>query len=155
MTVSISSPVTGIALTGLTSPTHTLVADTPPDANAKQYVVTALGGTQTNVRTHSVSDPFSVTVFKPKAPKALPNKNPVTGIYPNIPKNTYTIVLRKGVYVDSNSTLDRLVIRLSMDVPAGADASDAVNIRSALSLLFGICSAEPNDFGDLLVTGVL
>lgn len=155
MTVSITSPVTGVALTGLTSPTHTLTADTPPDTNAKQYVVTTLGGTQTNVRTHSVSDPFSITVFKPKAPKALPNANPVTGLYGSIPKNTYTVVVRKGVFIDSNQTLDRLVIRLSMDVPAGSDASDAVNIRSALSLLFGVLYAEPNDFGDLAVLGIL
>lgn len=155
MTVSFNSPVTGIALTGLTSPTHTLTADTPPDSNAKQYVITTLGGTQTNVRTHTVSDPFSITVFKPKSPKALPKKNPITGAYGPIPKNTYTVVVRKGVYVDSNQTLDQLTVRLSMDVPAGADSADSINIRSALSMLFGVMSAEPNDIGDLLVTGVL
>jgi len=42
MTFALSSPVTGAAQTGLTSPTYTVTADTPPDANAKQYAVTAL-----------------------------------------------------------------------------------------------------------------
>jgi hypothetical protein len=155
MTVSIASPVTGVALTGLTSPTYTIVADTPPVANAKKYIVSALGGTQTNVRTHSVSDPFEITIYKPVTLKTLPNANPVTGSRGTIPKNVYTAIIKKGVYVDADLNVDRATLKLSFEVPAGADAQDAINIRAMLAFLFGVVGAEPNDFGDLLVTGVL
>jgi len=155
MTVLISSPVTGAAITGLTSPTHTLTADTPPDANAKQYVVTTLGGTQTNARTHTLSDPFSITVWKPKVPKALPAKNPISNAYPSVPMNQYAVIVRKGVYIDSSNTLRQATIRLNIDIPAGADASDAVNIKSAMSLLGGVMFAEGDDFSDLVVKGIL
>lgn len=155
MTVSITSPIAGPNLTGLTSPTYTLTSDTAPDATAKQYVVTALGGTQTNVRTHSLSDPFMITVWKPKAIKSLPAKNPITGAYPSVPVNQYVCIVRKGVYIDAASNLRQLTCRLSFDCPAGADAADAVNVRAALSALFGAVYADPNDFGDLVVTGVM
>lgn len=52
MTISLTTPVTGAAQTGLTSPTYTHVVDTPPNAYTKQYAVTALGGTQTGVDVH-------------------------------------------------------------------------------------------------------
>jgi hypothetical protein len=42
MTIALTTPVTGTAQTGLTSPTYTVVADTPPNAYSKQYAVTAL-----------------------------------------------------------------------------------------------------------------
>lgn len=155
MTVSISSPVTGAAVTGLTTPTHTLTADTPPDANAKSYVVTTLGGTQTSVRTHTLSDPFSITIWKPKAPKALPAPNPNTLAYPSVPMNSYAMIVRKGVYIDANSVLRTAVFRLTADIPAGADAADAVNIKSALSLLGGVLFAEGDDFADLFVKAIL
>lgn len=50
MTIALSSPVTGGAQTGFTSPTYTLTADTPPaGSGGKQYAATALGGTQAGV----------------------------------------------------------------------------------------------------------
>lgn len=60
MAYSPSSPVTGGTQTGLTSPTYTLTADIAPSALGKQHAVTALGGTQTGVRTSSAADPFTV-----------------------------------------------------------------------------------------------
>jgi hypothetical protein len=154
MTMSIGSPVTGATITGLTNPTHTLTVDTPPDANAKQVLVTTLGGTQTNARTHTLSDPFSLTFVKPKVLKTLPPKN-IAGLYPSVPMNTYTTILRKGVYIDASSNIRQMTIRVTADVPAGADASDAVNIKSALSLLGGVLWAEGNDYADLLILGNL
>jgi hypothetical protein len=155
MTVSFSSPVTGAAITGLTSPTYTLTTDQPPKANAKAVIVTTLGGTQTNVRSHTISDPFSATVWKPEVPKALPPKNPITSMYPQVPVNQYALVVRKGVYIDSSSVLRQMTIRVLMDIPAGADAADAVNIKAALSLTGGILFAEGQDFSDLAILGVM
>lgn len=156
MTLAIAgNSITGSAITGLTNPTYTVVEDTPPANNAKQFVVTALGGTQTDVRAHSVSDPFTITVFKPVAPKALPNANSVTGRYPTIPRNEYLIIARKGVYIDADSTLDRAVFRGSFSIPAGADASDVVNLKAMLSAISGLMAQELVDFSDLFSTGVL
>lgn len=155
MTWSPSSPVTGGTQTGLTSPTYTLTSDTAPDTNGKQHAVTALGGTQTGVRAHSVSDPFTVTFIKPKSPKALPSANPVTGRYSSVPRNTYGIVVRKGVNYASSAAPDVMVTRLYTEVPAGADAYDPANIRAALSLLVGLVNQQSAGWGDTLVTGIM
>lgn len=155
MTWSPSSPVTGGAQTGFTSPTYTLTTDVAPDTNGKQHAVTALGGTQTNVRAHTVSDPFTVTFTRPKNPRVLPSANPVTGKYGGIPRNTYSMIVRKGVQYAANQAPDVCIARLIFDVPAGADAYDAVNIRAAMSLIAGILSQQSSGVGDTLVSGIL
>jgi hypothetical protein len=155
MTWSPDSSITGGAQTGFTNPTYGNVADTAPDVNGRQIAITTLGGTQTDVRAHSVSDPFTATFIKPKTLRILPPANPVTGLYGNIPKNTYQLILRKGVRVAANQPSQLLVMRLSVDVPAGSDAYDAANIRAAASLLSGLLTEESADFGDTLVSGIL
>lgn len=154
MSVDIPTPVTGAAVTGLTNPTYTIVED-GSQSNAKAYVVTALGGTQTNVRTHSVSDRFSVQIYRPAVLRALPRANPLTGVYGTIPKNVYNVVVKKGVKVDANGVLDQMTMRLSIEVPAGADAADAINIKAALSFIAGILWTQPDDFADLAVLGTI
>lgn len=155
MTVTSDGSITGTAQTGLTSPTYTTVVDTAPDVNGKQWVVSALGGTQTDVRAHAVSDPFTITVTKPKVPKRLPDANPVTGKYPNVPHNTYGAIIRKGVKIASSGQLGQMTLRLSVDVPAGADAADAVNLRAAMSFFIGFLNENSAGFGDTLANGVL
>lgn len=155
MTWSPSTPVTGGAQTGFTSPTYTLTTDVAPDVNGKQHAVTTIGGTQTGVRTHSVSDPFTVTFVRPKNPKILPSANPVTGKYSSIPKNTYGVIVRKGVNFAANNAPDICVARLSIDVPAGSDAYDAANVRALCSLLAGILSQQASGVGDTLTTGIM
>lgn len=150
-----SSPVTGGAQTGFTSPTYTLTLDTAPDVNGRQHAVTAVGGTQTGVRTHAVSDPFTITVVRPKNPKALPSANPVTGKYSSIPRNTYTMIVRKGVNYAANQAPDVCIARLSIDVPAGSDAYDSANIRALMSLIAGTLSQQSAGVGDLLINGIL
>lgn len=60
MAFTLTSPITGAAQTGFTTPTYTHVSDVAPEANGRQVAVTALGGTQTNVIAHSVADRKSV-----------------------------------------------------------------------------------------------
>lgn len=43
MSFAPSSPVTGAAVTGLTSPTYSLTTDVAPSLNGKQYAITAVG----------------------------------------------------------------------------------------------------------------
>jgi hypothetical protein len=155
MTWSPDSSITGGDQTGLTSPTYTLVADAAPDTNGKQHAVSALGGTQTGVRANTISDPFTVTFSRPKNPKALSPQNPITGLRGSYPKNAYTLIIRKGVNVAANTPPQLMLIRCSIEVPAGADAYDAVNVRAALSLLVGVLNEESVDLGDSVVLGIV
>lgn len=146
---------TGAAQDGLTSPTYTLTVDVAPDATGKQYAVTALGGTQTGVRTHSPSDPFTGTMFRPKSFKPLGVPDPNTGVIGRVGKNSWKIIVRKGVLPAANQPSQTMVINCSIDVPSGSDAYDAINIRAALSFFIGLLTEESDDIGDSLVTGIL
>lgn len=146
--------ITGSAQTGLTSPTFTWVADLPPDASSKQWAVSALGGTQTNVRTHSQGDPFTVTIRRGRY-SARPNANPVTGAYGVVPLNKIELLARKGVKIDSSGTIRTGQARLTVELPAGAEQYDTENIRAMLSNLLGVLAEESSDFGDTCVTGII
>ena len=86
MSFTLTSPVTGGAQTGFTSPTYTIVSDTAPDNNGKQVAVSAIGGTQSGVTIHSVASPFTITFARPKSFKAAA-PNPVNGRLSNVPRN--------------------------------------------------------------------
>lgn len=145
---------TGSAQTGLTTPTYTLGNDLAPDANSRQYAVTALGGTQTGVRTHTAGDPFTLTIRRTPY-KAIPPKNPVTGAYGNIPLNRIEVLGRKGMYVDSSQTVRVGSVRITAELPAGSELNDAPSIRALVSMVLGTLQEESADYGDTLVTGLL
>lgn len=150
-----TSPVTGAAQTGLTSPTYTIASDVAPDINGKQYAVTALGGTQTGVAVHSVSSPFTLTFFRPKAYKALSSVDPVTGQLRNVPMNVFKIIARKGVIPLAGQPSSTMRATLTLEVPAGADSADSEDIRACLSALIGTLSQQSAGIGDTVVTGVV
>jgi hypothetical protein len=58
MTVTVSSPVTGGAQTGFTTPSITLTTDVAPSINGKQYAATAVSG-MPSVDVHSVKTFYS------------------------------------------------------------------------------------------------
>lgn len=155
MTVNVSSPVTGGAQTGLTSPTYTLTSDTAPDANGRQWAVTSLGGTQTGVTTHSVASPFTLTIWRPKNLRTLGQPNVNTGVVANVPNNTYKFIVRKGVVPLAGQASRTAVFTLQMDVPAGSDSADPEDIRAAMSLLIGAANQVSAGLGDTLVSGIL
>jgi hypothetical protein len=155
MTVALTSPITGTAQTGLTSPTYTLTADTPPDVNAKQWAVTALGGTQTGVQSHSVAAPFTISAFRPKNPQVLSPVDPVTGALKRIPTNTYKIITRKGVLPLAGQAAKTMVITTIVEVPAGADLADPSSVRAAHSAHIGALSQASSGWGDTTVQGIL
>lgn len=156
MSITWSSPITGAAQTGLTSPTYTTTADTAPAGNpGKQVAVTALGGTQTGVTVHSVASPFVLNFIRPSVLKTLSNPNPVTGIIANVPVNAYKLITIKGVLPLAGQPLKSMVISTSISVPAGADTADAANVRAALSAHIGALTQQSAGFGDLTVNGVL
>lgn len=155
MSFSLSSPVTGAAQTGFTSPTYTHVSDVAPDANGKQVAVTALGGTQTGVDVHSVSRPFTATFVRPKSYKTLGSPNPVTGVVFPIPRNTYKLITRKGVTPLAGQSSQVMLIETIIHVPAGADTADAANVKAALSMHIGSLSQQAAGIGDTALSGVM
>lgn len=150
-----SGPITGLAQTGLTSPTYAIVEDQPPDTNARQFAVTALGGTQTGVLVHSVTSPFTLTCIRPKSYKQLPVVNPVTGQLSNVPKNKTVILTRKGVLPLAGQKSEIMMIRTEISLPAGADIADPNSLRAALSAHFGCLSQISSAIGDTVINGVL
>jgi len=155
MAVTIPTTLTGAPQTGFTSPTYTTVVDTAPDNQSKQNAVTALGGTQTGVDAHSVSQPFTLTVTKPKSFAVLGKPNPVTGLISNVPRNKFKVLTRKGVLPLVDQPFQTMVIRTEVEIPAGADTADSANIRAALSAHFGLVWDQSNELGDTTIDGVL
>lgn len=156
MAIAISSPITGAAQTGFTSPTYTVTNDVAPPGNpGEQVAVTALGGTQAGVTAHSVASPFTINFTRPAVPKILGNPNPVTGVVSQVPNNTYKIITRKGVTPLAGQPFKVMNITTTIDVPAGADVADPANIRAALSAHFGAVAQQSAGVGDLAINGIL
>jgi hypothetical protein len=154
MTIALTSPVTGTAQTAFTAPTYTVVADNPPAINSKQWVVTALGGTQGSASVSSVSSPFTLAFYKPQrfTPLAPLNQN---GVLVGNGFNDYAYVLRKGMLPLAGQQPQTAVFTLKMRVPAGADVASPSEIRAALSMLFGSVSQQSAGTGDTLTSGVM
>jgi hypothetical protein len=155
MSFAPSSPITGSAQTGLTSPTYTVVTDSNPDNNGKQVYVSALGGTQTGVLAHSVAAPFTCSMFRPKVLKVLAPVNPVTGVLRSVPVNTYKVITRKGVLPLAGQAYKTANITSVIDVPAGSDLADPLSLRAMLSAHIGLLTQISNEIGNSVVTGTI
>lgn len=151
----VTSPLTGSAQAGFTSPTYTLSADTPLEANSKQSAITAIGGTQAGVTLHSVSSPFTLTVARPKSNAVLGKPNPVTGLISQVPRNKYKVITRKGVLPAVGQPPVTMLIRTEIEVPAGSDSVDIANIKAALSAHIGLLWRESSSLGDTSSSGII
>jgi len=152
---SLTSPISGAAQTGLTSPTYSFVPDVAPDNNGKQVAVTALGGTQAGVTTHSGSAPFTVTFSRPKVFKNLGKANPQTGLIGSVPRNQYKLITRKAVLPLAGQPVVTMMVTTVIELPAGADTADAPNVRAALSAHIGALDQQAADLGETVVTGIM
>lgn len=155
MTIAVTTPVTGAAQTGFTAPTYTLVADTPPDINGKQWAVSALGGTQTGVTVHSIASPFTITCSRPRVFKFLGKPNPVTGLVKDVPVNVTKALVRKGVTPLAGQPYAVAIARGEFSCPAGSDTVDPANLRAMLSCFIGVLSQQSSGIGDTVVSGVI
>lgn len=155
MAVALTTPITGGAQTGFTAPTYTVALDQAPDALAKQYAVTALGGTQAGVTTHSVSSPFTWTFWRPRAFKVLGKPNPSTGLLPSVPMNVYSRNVRKGMIPLAGQPFAVATDTRRIAIPAGSDTADAANVRAMISFATGADSQISAGLGDTLVSGVV
>lgn len=155
MAYSPASPVTGATVTGFTSPTYTLSADTSPGGTlGVQKVVSALGGTQTGVVAHSADSPFTINFERPKQFKLLGNPN-ANGYYDRVPKNQWKYIVRKGVTPAANQQPVVAQIRVEIDMPAGATSYDAANCKALYSAAIGVLWESANDIADSAISGTL
>lgn len=155
MAFTLSTPVTGATVSGLTSPTYTVAQDTVVAPNQKQYVVTSLGGTQTDVSSHSVASPFLVSMTKPTSFKPLSLVNPVTGRLTSVPRNVWKMIFLKGATPLANQATVPIIVRVEIAVPAGVDTADPNEIRALLSFLGGVYNVSAGGIAASLMDGVL
>ncbi|DAD52440.1 coat protein [ssRNA phage SRR5466725_1] len=152
--MNLTSPLTGAAQTGLTSPTFTLSADTAPTIAGKQFAISALGGTQTNVLANTIATPFTISLFKPAKIKAVPANSLLAGIQPNWPKNQNKLITRKSVNCTSIAQ-SILEIRTEFNIPAGAPVQDLVSIKSAISSHIGALQQDLDQWYEAIESGTL
>lgn len=150
-----TTPVAGSAQTGLILPTYTIAQDQSPAVNAKQFVVTSLGGTQTGVTTHSVSSPFSIQSWRPSNYRIPGVPNPVTGVIYGIANNVYRFVTRKGAVPAANQSPRVITIETKASVPAGVDTFSPAELRAAWSAHIGTLSQQSAGIGDTTVQGTM
>lgn len=150
-----TTPVTGATVSTLTTPTYTIAADTAPSAMGKQYAVTALGGTQTGVLAHSVSSPFTATMFRPQVLKTLAPVNPATGALKSVPMNDYAILTRKGLLPLAGQSPKVGSIRSSFSIPAGSDTADAVSLAAMISFHIGMLNQLAEEIRKTALTGTI
>lgn len=154
MSFSPSSPITGAVISGLTTPTYTIVTDTSPSSSSKQYAVSALGGTQTGVVVNGISSPFTLTMFRPPNFKVL-GQVTQSGQVRSFPKNNFSILTRKGVNVLANQPTQLALIRTNIAIPAGSDNYDSVSLKAMLSAHIGLLTQIAQGISDTVLTGTL
>lgn len=155
MSFNPSSPVTGAAVTGLTSPTYTLTSDTPVNSNSKAWAVTTLGGTQTNVSVHAASKPFRLWASRPATIRVAPLPSPVTGVIPTSPRNVYSVGVDKGATPVAGQANQIIRFRADFSVPAGVDTVEPEEIQAAVSLMAGAIWAQADGIAQMCVNAVL
>lgn len=155
MGISLTSPVTGSAQTGFTSPTYTLVSDIAPDVNGKQYVVSALGGTQTGATAHTVSNPFTTAIFRPKVVRGFSANVDSNKYVVNNPSNVWKVITRKGGVPASGERFAVSILTTSFSIPAGVETYSIAEIRAAISMHIGSLTQMSAALGDSFNNGTL
>lgn len=156
MAFNLSTPVTGAAVAGyLTSPTYTVALDSIAGAGlTKQYVVTGLGGTQTDVTVHSASSPFAIALTRPSKFRGLGALSP-NGQLSLVPRNVWKLVMAKGATPLAGQAPVNVVFRTDITVPAGVDVADPNEVAAGISLYAGVLWAYAKDITDSLRYGIL
>lgn len=153
--ITLPGSITGAAQTGFTTPTYTTSVDGATESNMKQVAITALGGTQTGVDTHSVSRPFVINASRPKQFAVLGKPNPTTGLIADVPMNTYRVKGIKGLTPLAGQPSRNGSLTCELKLPAGSDTADAANIRALISATIGALVSISAGLGDTAVNGVL
>lgn len=154
--MNITSPLTGAAQTGLTSPTYTLAEDMAPAPNGKQWYVSALGGTQTGVVANSISRPFTISVYKQAVIKTLTTiLGAAVGLVSNIPRNKIAVITRKAAAFNTLGGYGMIEVKTEISVPAGVPENDLVSLKAAMSAHIGTLTQDGNQWWQAAESGGL
>lgn len=145
MALTMTGVITGAAVTGLTSPTFTLIADTSVSMYGKRSVVDTIGGTQPGVLKHSFDSQFYIDVKRPSEYKKLGTVNPVTGQLRDVPKNTFAVHIGKGAIPAVNQPAETVPIKIEFRIPAGTVSYSENDVKAEVSLLIGWLTANKDN----------
>lgn len=155
MAISLSSPVTGATVTGLTSPTYSVAVDQPPNSYSKQWYVSAIGGTQTGVDLSSTANkPWTFTFSRPASIKTL-NAVDVSGVVRSVGYNVYEMLMRRGFLPLAGQAVRVSNWKAQFPILVGSDAADAANIRAGVSSFIGVLNQQANGLSDSFISGSL
>lgn len=149
------STINGAVVTGLTTPGFTMTVDSAPNSRSKQHYVSALTGTQTGATAHSLSSPFTASVFLPAVIRTLAAPSPITGVVRDVPNNVFKDIIRKGVTPAAGQTTRVAMRSCSYSIPAGCETYDAANLASFLAFAGGFSYAAAQWWYDTMRTGAL
>jgi hypothetical protein len=102
-----------------------------------------------------VSKPFTITVSRPLVLKTIGLPDAITGVLRSVARNVYQVLTRKGVVPLTGQAAQVMLIRTTVEVPAGADTCEPEDIRAALSAHIGALSQASSGIGDTAVSGVI
>lgn len=142
-------------VSGLTNPTYTLVEDRANDTNARQFYVSALGGTQTGVETHSVRRPFTVTAWRPKNLVQPGSVDPTTGLLRTYGKNVSSMLIRTALRPVNAENPRPMMMKIIWEVPAGGEFTDMAQLRAVNTLAGGLFWAQGSNLNALLTHAYL
>lgn len=153
--LTLTTPVTGALQTGFTAPTYTIAADNPPpNVAGRQYAVTALGGTQAGVDVSTSSRPFTILLNRPQVINLPPTV--VNGVASGpIKRNNFDILARKGLTAVVGLPSQIGILRIRLEVPAGADINDSSGVRALCSLGMGALTQLAANYADTAISGVV
>lgn len=152
--MALTSPVTGAAQTGFTSPTFPLTADKFIGNNGVQYAVDgALGGTQTGATSQTASSPFTISIERPAVLKTQAvNAN---GVTISQGRNRHIIRVRKGMPAVSGQPPLVGIAEAVISVPVGSESVSPAEIRAMLSCFIGVLTQYSAALGNQVVTGTV
>lgn len=150
-----ATPIVGAPQTGFTSPTYTVTADKAPDVSGNQWAVTAIGGTQAGVSSHSIAKPFTLTVSRPLTYQVLGKPHPTTGLISSFPRNKLKFLVRKGVLVLAGQPNQVAMIRIEVEIPAGSETASPAELRAMFSCGAGLLWNQAAAFGDACIDGLI
>jgi large exoprotein involved in heme utilization and adhesion len=124
------------------------------DNRSKVWYVSAIGGTQVGVVTHSLDNPKQVILKKPARFLNASGFNTASGKFNNVPRNTSKVITRSSAHISASQT-EVFPITTEFNIPAGSMAYDAANVEAAI--LVHICWLYANraELVDYLKTGIV
>lgn len=150
-----TSPINGSAVTGLTTPAYTLIEDTPPNPQSRQWACSGFTGTQPGVDSgSSASRPWTLTVTRPANVRQL-NAVDSNNVLRSVAMNKYVVRLRKGLTVLAGQPSKVASIVEEINIPAGADIADVANIKAMVSMWAGAHVQAANNLVSLVTTAVI